>query len=146
MVVSLGVSLIVIVALYAKPIYQLYTTQGLENTLLVKSGKENRLIPFDEIGYFYSIEKTVYLVKKDGSRVVTDFTLNQLEEMLNESVFFRVSRQCMAHFQSIARYASLVNGKLELELVPQFQGLDSIVISRYKAKEFKHWIEGKVSL
>ncbi len=143
--VSLMMCFIVVVLIYGIRIYQLSQQKGTEEKLRVRSGNHIIFIDFSEIAYFYSLEKTVYLVKTDSSRVVTDFVLNKLEEELNHEMFFRANRQALVHRQSVVKVIPDVNGKKNLELLPAFLNKDSLTISRYKAKEFEHWLLHKAS-
>lgn len=143
--ISLMMCFIVIVLIYGVRIYQLSLKRGTEEKLRVSSGNQIIFIEFSEMAYFYSLEKTVYLVKTDGARVVTDFVLNRLEEKLSHQAFFRANRQALVHRQSVAKVIPDVNGKKNIELLPSFLDKGALTISRYKAKEFENWLLQKAS-
>ena len=128
---------------YGKRIYQSYHVQRRGGTLKVRSGAQTLFVNFEEIAYFHSVEKTVYLIHRNGSRTVTDFTLNQLEETLDKHSFFRANRQTIVHYQSVSRLAPEVNGKRSLQLQPAFMENNEFTISRYKAREFETWLLGR---
>lgn len=143
--VSLMMSFILAVLIYGVRIYQLSRQKETGEKLRVCSGNQIIFMNFSEIAYFYSLEKTVYLVKTDGNRVVTDFVLNKLEEQLSDETFFRANRQALVHRQSVVKVVPDVNGKKNLELLPAFLNKDTLIISRYKAKEFENWLLHKAS-
>jgi hypothetical protein len=60
--------------------------------ILVKIGYNLKVIKTEEICCFYSENKIVYAQTLERS-FPTDFTLDELEEVLDEKTFFRVNRQ-----------------------------------------------------
>ncbi|HEX8427564.1 LytTR family DNA-binding domain-containing protein [Hymenobacter sp.] len=83
----------------------------------------------------------VYLVGRDGRRFVVDYTLEQLERLLDPQQFFRASRQLLTHLSAVRRLHPYFNGKLKLDLHPEPQ--QETLISRDKAGAFKAWLEGE---
>jgi DNA-binding LytR/AlgR family response regulator len=69
-----------------------------------------------------------------------DYTLEQLDKLLNPEHFFRLNRQFIAHLSAIQEIHTYFNGKLKLELYPK--ATDEVVVSRDKAGTFKTWLEG----
>lgn len=107
---------------------------------LVKSREQ--LIPVfeEQIAYFQTSNELVLLVKKDGKKYLIDYTLEQLEKLLNPENFFRLNRQFLSHLSAIHEIHTYFNGKLKLELAPRTT--DEVVVSRDKAGPFKTWLEG----
>jgi DNA-binding LytR/AlgR family response regulator len=107
---------------------------------LVKSREQ--LIPVfeEQIAYFQTSNELVLLVKKDGKKYLVDYTLEQLDKLLNPENFFRLNRQFIAHLSAIHEIHTYFNGKLKLELSPKAS--DEVVVSRDKAGLFKTWLEG----
>jgi DNA-binding LytR/AlgR family response regulator len=60
--------------------------------ILVKIGYNLKIVQTSEISCFYSENKIVYLQTQERN-YPTDFTLDELQEVLDESKFFRVNRQ-----------------------------------------------------
>ncbi|HCT55471.1 MAG TPA: DNA-binding response regulator, partial [Balneola sp.] len=62
-----------------------------KDRFLVKLGR--RLIPINasEIAYFQAEEKMVFLVLKKGKRYIINYTLSELEELMNPREFFRLN-------------------------------------------------------
>ncbi len=59
---------------------------------LVKTGQSIDSIPTDEIHHFSTEESISFLTTKKGSRYAIDYTLDQLEKMLQPKDFFRINR------------------------------------------------------
>jgi len=108
--------------------------------LLVKNLEQLIPISQEEIAYFYTTNELVCLVKKDGKKNLVDYTLEELEKLLDPQLFFRLNRQFISHIASINKIHTYFNGKLKIELSP---GMDQeIIISREKSQAFKIWMEG----
>jgi DNA-binding LytR/AlgR family response regulator len=72
-------------------------------------------------------------------KYVVDYTLEELEQMLDPLQFFRANRAYLIHIRSIKRIHNYFNGKLKLQLNPGRE-INDVVISREKAGEFKEWM------
>ena len=108
---------------------------------LVKSGEQLVPVSEEEIAYFLCSSEMVLLVKTDGKQFLIDYTLEQLEKLLNPEYFFRINRRFIAHLQGIRKIHTHFNGKLKLQLTPEVN--DEVLVSREKAPHFKSWIEGQ---
>lgn len=122
----------------SKEIKQLIKTE--KNTLsriLVKIGYNLKIVQTHEISCFFSENKIVYLQTQE--RVYpSDFTLDELEDVLDEKKFFRVNRQSIINSEYIKNIHTSPNYKVELE----FQPKEEITVSRERVKDFKDWLVG----
>ncbi len=95
-------------------------------------------IPVGDAGYFFSEHKNTYIVTRDQKRHLVSYTLEQLEDELDPQLFFRVNRQFLVSYRSIAAIHSHFNGKLKIYL----RGSDEeVIISRERAAGFKAWMD-----
>lgn len=149
LLVGLSVTLLIcfigIAAVYAQAIYRLYRFTSLEGTLKVTYGGKIKLINYDEIAFAHSEHKIVFVVKTDGTSIPTDFTLNEIEEKINEHIFYRANRQIILHASAIKEVQAIENGKLTVKLKPDLAGrrTHELTISRYKKQDFLNWFEKK---
>jgi DNA-binding LytR/AlgR family response regulator len=95
-------------------------------------------IPVEEISHFSSANKNTFLVTRDQKKHHVDFTLEHLEEELDPRTFFRVNRQFIISYPSIAAVHSFFNGKLKIFVRSSDE---EIVISRERAAPFKAWLD-----
>jgi DNA-binding LytR/AlgR family response regulator len=104
--------------------------------------QHDQLVPVtqEEIAYFLTANELVCLVRKDGKQFLVDYTLEELDKLLDPQHFFRLNRQFIAAMPAIARIHTYFNGKLKLELKPETP--HEVVVSREKAQVFKEWMEG----
>jgi len=85
-------------------------------------------------------EELIFLVNREGSRFITDFrSLDEVEELVDPKIFYRVNRQQLVHLPFIESYRGDDTGKLNLRL-RVIKTIDSVV-SKEKAAEFKKWFD-----
>ncbi|MDF7815080.1 LytTR family DNA-binding domain-containing protein [Hymenobacter sp. YC55] len=107
---------------------------------LVASNEQLVPLAVDQIAYFQTRHELVQLVSCDGRRFVLEYTLEQLEQLLDPRLFFRASRQLLTHVQAVRGVQPYFNGKLVLTLDPIPP--QELHISRDKATAFKEWLAG----
>jgi DNA-binding LytR/AlgR family response regulator len=122
----------------SKEIKQLIKTEKTTlSRILVKIGYNLKIVQTHEISCFFSENKIVYLQTQE--RVYpSDFTLDELEDILDEKKFFRVNRQSIINSEYIKNIHTSPNYKVELE----FQPKEEITVSRERVKDFKDWLVG----
>lgn len=142
---GLVLSVVVLVAFiliwYGGRILSLMTATKLHGKLKVKSGSNTHLLDIADILCFYSESKVVFLTDKEGKRIITNFTLNELEGLLDREYFFRANRQCILHLQAVSKVSSSEYEKLEVALNEKIHFQNPITVSRYKAGAFKDWLK-----
>ncbi|MFY7846028.1 LytR/AlgR family response regulator transcription factor [Chryseobacterium gambrini] len=103
--------------------------------ILVKIGYNLKIVQTHEVSCFFSENKIVYLQTQERT-YPSDFTLDELEEVLDEKKFFRVNRQFIISSDYIKNIHTSPNYKVELEFQPQ----EEITVSRDRVKDFKDWL------
>lgn len=96
-------------------------------------------IQTDDIAYGYSENKATYLKSFEGKSYLVDYSLEELEELLDPNIFFRINRQYIARFKAINKILAYSNSRLKIELLNSDD--DNIVLSREKTALFKAWID-----
>ncbi len=97
-------------------------------------------IPVDvgDIAYFQSEESVTLFRTESGQKFTLDYTLDELESMLDPSLFFRANRQFIIGVHSVQQFQPYFNHKLSLTLKPAPAG--EVLVSRERATEFKKWM------
>ena len=141
LLITLLLSFILISLAYAQDIYNLYKLSLKDAEITIESGAKMTKLTYENIACFYSENKIVYTVQNDGTTITTDFTLNELEEKINDQLFFRANRQIIIHKDAVDQIEKIENGKLRIRLKPSIEndGIVEINISRYKRKAFMNW-------
>ncbi len=109
-----------------------------KNRFLVRCGRGFVSIPVEEIAYIMSESKLNFLVNRSGRKYIVDYTLDQLERLLDHQNFQRVNRNFIISCQSVVRAEPYFNYRMLLQLEPQ--PVKDVVVSRTYLREFKHWM------
>ncbi|KUY31357.1 LytR/AlgR family response regulator transcription factor [Elizabethkingia ursingii] len=121
------------------PSYEVKSMLGKEKTtlsrILVKIGYNLKIVMTSEVSCFYSENKIVYLQTAERS-FPTDFSLEELENVLDETQFFRVNRQFMINLNYIKSIHTSPVYKVEMSYQPDVE----ITVSRDRVKDFKDWL------
>ncbi len=143
LLLTLLVSFIFIGLWYAQDIYNLYKLSIKDAEITIDSGTKMTKLTYENIACFYSENKIVYTVKNDGTTINTDFILNELEEKINDQLFFRANRQIIIHKDAVDQIEKIENGKLRIRLKASIENnaIAEINISRYKRKGFMDWFQ-----
>nr|WP_315035133.1 LytTR family DNA-binding domain-containing protein [uncultured Chryseobacterium sp.] len=111
-----------------------------KNRFLVQMGDAYSPVNTNDIAFFYSEEKVVFLHTFSDKKFVIDYTLTQLESQLDKKTFFRVSRNCVANITSIKKIAKYFNSRLKLTFQPECP--HEILVSRERVADFLKWVDG----
>ena len=118
----------------------LFDRASYKSRFLGKAGQRMFFVETSEVQFFQADDKIVYLVDKEGNKLMVDYTLERLEGLLNPKEFFRLNRQYIARYSSIAQIKPYVNSRLKL-LLRNGSKTEEVVLSRERVHEFKTWAE-----
>jgi len=108
--------------------------------LLIKKGTQFLPMKCADIAYFFADDKLCYAVDKIAQQYLLEYTLGELEELLDPKMFFRINRGLIVHINSISKAHTWISSRLKLDIVPATK-LDT-VISRERVAAFKSWFGG----
>lgn len=111
-----------------------------KDRFLVKLGNHIHSIKTEEVALFYAEGRTVYLVTKEGKKYVIDFKLEDLHQLLEDALFYRVNRSFVVNIDSIQDVLMYSNSRLKI--IPTIKSDSEIIVSREKVSKFKKWLEG----
>jgi DNA-binding LytR/AlgR family response regulator len=109
-----------------------------KSRFVIKVGEHLKTIDIESVRYFYSQDKTTFCVTEDNRNFIFDYTLEQLEEMLDPAIFFRINRKYLVRSSSIQDIITYTNSRLKLVLKGS-QDKD-IIVARERVQEFKNWL------
>lgn len=107
---------------------------------MVKIGEHIHIVSTSAIKLFFAEGRNTYLIREDGRKLITDYTLEGLEELLDPAQFFRVNRSYLINLTSIKDV--LVYSSSRLKINPDFSYTDEIIVSRDRVNSFKKWLGG----
>ncbi len=110
--------------------------------ILISTYNKTLSIDQEELAYIFSQKGLVYLVKKNGEKLLTQFSsLNELLENHQFDHFFKLNRQFMVSSSAIHEIQKDINQKLQVSLHPTAQNIPSrVTVSRYTSPTFKKWM------
>ena len=105
---------------------------------LVKHAQKLVSINCEEISYFYSDGRLNFFKTNDNRKFVVDYTMDELEEMLDPEKYFRISRSFYVSVASIEKIDDYFGNRLILNLNPAVD--KEALVSREKVTDFKKWM------
>jgi two-component system response regulator LytT len=130
---------------YSYPVHAIDTilknlTNNYKSKFVIKVGEHIKVVPVKEVSCFNSLEKSTFLQNTEGREYAVNYSLYQLEELLDPNLFFRISRKFIVHIEAIEDIISYSNSRLRL--VIKGNSSDEIIVSRERVQKFKDWLEG----
>lgn len=113
-------------------------TDTYRNRFLSRQGTRMISIPIKEVSYIYSEDKVTFLMTTTGKRYIINSTLEETEQSVDPSLFFRVNRGMLVHVDAIQDVQSWLNGKIKLKVHPSFT--EEVFVSRERAPDFRKWM------
>jgi DNA-binding LytR/AlgR family response regulator len=123
-------------------INQIYTelSKNYRNRFLVKIGTQFTSVPADDIECFYIKERCTFLKTISGKNYDLDYSLEQIENLINPELFFRINRNYIINIKSITNILAYSTNRLKLKLTHD-NYIDELIVSRDKVTEFKQWLD-----
>ncbi|MBK9760228.1 MAG: response regulator transcription factor [Flavobacteriales bacterium] len=115
-------------------------TPKYKERFLVKVGVKLLPLLASDIAYFTSSDGITELTTREGRRYPIDQPLDELEELLDPSAFYRLNRATIASVVAISVVHQHFQGKLKVILSPASP--TEAMVSREKARSFKEWMGG----
>ncbi len=112
---------------------------AIKTRIVGKKGTEFIALEFDEVAYFFTEHKIVFVRDFSGRQLILDKTLGEIEVELDKNKFFRINRKFIAQLKAIERFKP-DNGKIRIFLKPEMK--EEIHVSKETAPEFRVWMEG----
>ncbi len=116
---------------------KLIQQQPVKGRLVARKGTEFVALNKDEIAYFFSEHKIVFVRDFQGRQMIIDKNLTELETELDNQLFFRINRKFIVQQKSIDRFKP-DSGKIQIFLKPEMK--EEIFVSKETAPEFRKWI------
>lgn len=106
---------------------------------IIKVGDHIRSVEVKEADHFVSQEKATFLQTREGKRFIVDYTLDQVENLVDPTQFFRINRKYMVAFSAIKDIVAWSNSRLRLVL--HNSNDPEVIVAREKVNTFKEWLD-----
>jgi DNA-binding LytR/AlgR family response regulator len=121
-----------------KELQQKLQTKEYRKRFLVKHGQKLVSVEVDDIAYFFSDGRLNFFKTFDNKKFVVDYTMDELNEMLDPDKYFRISRSFFISVNSVAQIHDYFGNRLMLHLKPESE--KEAIVSREKVTDFKTWL------
>ena len=121
-----------------KELQQKLQPKDYRKRVLVKLAQKLVSIEVDDICYFYSDGRLNFFKTRDNKKFVVDYTMDELEGMLDPGKYFRISRSFYVSIDSVEKIDDYFGNRVILGLQPVVD--KEAIVSREKVTEFKKWM------
>lgn len=111
-----------------------------KSRFFVKIGTHFHSISVDEIACFFIRDRATFIKTLIGKNFDIDYSLDQVQKLVDPARFFRINRNYMINIDSIADIISYSSNRLKIVL-KNFEHLDDLLVSREKTSDFKKWLD-----
>jgi DNA-binding LytR/AlgR family response regulator len=111
-----------------------------KNRFFVKIGTHYHSVSIDEIACFFIRERATFMKTKVGKNFDIDYSLDQVQKLVDPTRFFRINRNFIINIDSISDIISYSTSRLKIVL-KNFEHLDDLLVSREKTNDFKKWLD-----
>jgi two-component system response regulator LytT len=121
-----------------KELQQTLQTKEYRKRFLVKHLQKLISVEVDTISYFFSDERVSFFKTNDDKKYMIDYTIDEIENMVDPSQYFRINRAFLVSVKSIDQISDYFGNRLKLALKPAID--KEVLVSREKVTEFKGWM------
>ncbi len=114
-------------------------TKKFKERFVTKVGEHLKFIEVSDLMYFVSEEKITFGYTRDNKRYILDYTLEQIEGLVDPKIFFRINRKYIVSLNCIQDMISHTNSRLKIVI----KGSDDrdVIVARERVQDFKSWLD-----
>jgi len=121
-----------------KELQQKLKPKAFRKRFLVKHAQKLISVEISDIAFFYSDGRLNFFKTNDNKKYVVDYTMDELEDMLDPEIYFRISRSFYVSIDSVEKIDDYFGNRLILGLKPAVD--KEALVSREKVTDFKNWL------
>ena len=119
-------------------------------SILNRTGKKSFLlykhsryvtVATENIALFYIRYNLPVIMSFDKQEYFVNYSLEQIQQLVTESQFFRMNRQCLVNFNAVKEVEHYFARKLLVKL--SIPVADKLIVSKEKATTFLRWLENR---
>ena len=113
---------------------------GKKSFLVFKNNKYINVLT-ENIAFFYVKYESSIIMCFDRQEYFVNHSLEQLQSLLTEKQFFRISRQYLINFNAVKEVEHYFARKLLVNLT--IPAKDKLIVSKEKVSSFLHWLDNR---
>lgn len=117
-------------------------SKTVKDRILVTIGNDMLSLVVKDIAFFNSEDGYTYANTFGRKRYIIDISIEALVDMLDSSIFCRVSRAYICNFEAVVRVAKMFGGRLKVITKPDSPS--PILVSRERASQVIKWLNGDI--
>ena len=121
-----------------KELYGKVASKTYRKRFLVKNGNKLTSIETGEVAYFFTEGRLNFFKTASNKKFIVDYSIDELEEMLDPEQFFRINRSFVVSLNSVSQIEEFFGNRLALKIIPDQD--KEVIVSREKVSEFKRWM------
>lgn len=115
--------------------------KGFQKRIVIRFADTIKTVEIEDTAYFFTENKINNLCTFSGESFIVDHNLDELELILDPSVFFRINRQFIVNFKAIQKMNVVSKSRVKLTLHPTT--IQDTIVSTERSGVFKQWLAGK---
>lgn len=124
---------------YSSIIDYLQSAKKNKSRIIVKKGTEFLSLKLEDVVFLFTEHKLVFAVDKDNRKFLCETnSLSDIEEILDDKIFFRANRKYIVNANYITKFKSIDKSKISIELLLSLN--EEIIVSQENAAAFKKWM------
>jgi len=121
-------------------LYNQLVKKNYKSRFFVKIGSHFHTVSTNDIACFFIRERSTFIKTRVGKNLAIDFSLDQVQKLVDPDQFFRINRNYMINLDSIADIINYSTNRLKIKL-RNFEHLEDLIVSRDKTGDFKLWLD-----
>lgn len=107
--------------------------------LVLTLGPIKKIVDMKSIVYFRADDRYVFACIETGKRMFSNYTLRDLETIIDPDLFFRINRTFIIYRGFVKEWMTYTKGRIKVVL--DIEDTTEFIVSRGRISEFKLWIE-----
>lgn len=107
---------------------------------LIRIGEHFRSVQTFDIICFYILERCTFIKTCKDKSYPIDYSLDQVEKLIDSGKFFRINRKYIINISSIKDIIAYSSSRLRI-ILNGWPENDEILVSRERVKDFKEWMD-----
>lgn len=112
-------------------------TGDYKSSLLAKQEQKLFSVEVDDVMYFYTDGQLTSLRTRDGQKLQSGYTIDELDRALDPRQFYRIHNMILSH-RAVERFKAYPGNRVALMLTPSYS--KEVVLSQEEVVNFKIWM------